>query len=320
MFDTQQLRNLIRLERISGSELACRAGLPRHNINRVLNEQQQPSWDHAEKMAAALGRPLSDFDLTENGHHPWKRISWKDFKQINRLHTHIARAESCLMCTQGMEVYLQQPEQFRWTFSRAHQAAGWSELRVNYTISAFQPCAISLEARGNEPSCHYVIAREDWLLRTFCVEPYWADEIAMVLRRLDGKTLLGILPPERWAILDRAVEELIAEAIGRRPTWDKVGVADTTLAFIRPALDHVYVNYHRPIVQAFRTRLAAFEYLVPHVFPIGVPQPAPLRQSVELALSHLEELRVRAALHKENPPDLDSPAEKKYWAKLALAE
>lgn len=51
-------------------ELAARSGLPQSHISRLENGQHSPSRATIEKIAKALGRPLSDFDPSASEFDP----------------------------------------------------------------------------------------------------------------------------------------------------------------------------------------------------------------------------------------------------------
>jgi len=61
MIDAGKLRDLMRAGRIQGKDLADKAGCSRVTISRIRNGRQGVSRDLAERIAAALGVPLSEF-------------------------------------------------------------------------------------------------------------------------------------------------------------------------------------------------------------------------------------------------------------------
>lgn len=62
---SQRIKDYRIRAKLTQAELAARAGLPQSHISRLESGKHSPSRATLEKIAAALGQPLKDFDPTE---------------------------------------------------------------------------------------------------------------------------------------------------------------------------------------------------------------------------------------------------------------
>jgi transcriptional regulator with XRE-family HTH domain len=318
VFDQRQLAALMRLRRWNASQLAARAGLDRHTVSRIVAGTIGPAGvklDTAAMLAAALDVPVSDLDDSPKPPRAWTTFSWLHAARVSALFEELHDSQSCLTVTQGMDVFLQPADMRTWTFRRAHEAIGRSSDWIDKAIERISRSATPAARHPAERCIHRVIGRQEFFLRSFIANPTWADATQQLFRRLDGNALVGLVNKPAWGDVAKTVRQLINEFVGPFSDWDKVTIADNTLAVIRPTRDSYLVTYHRPTVERLRWQLEQLAPFVDHSFPLDFDIEA-RKASINHACRGLESLGRQALRYKKG--SLQERADTEFWRRLAL--
>lgn len=323
MLDSDHVEALMALRGISdAAALARLAGVERQTVRRMLTgdiKAENSQWKTITSIARALGVQVDDLCVENQFQRTWKKFSWLDRENMDRYYSEINNVDSCLICTRGMDIYLQPDDLLHWSFSQAHRAIGWAQAQIDRTLAAGKRQAHEgdLEHRLASHSLHRLICRAGFFERAFDRCSDWLDGLRANLRELNGNTIIGLVPETRWATFDRTVHAAVQQCIGVCPRWDKVTVADRTFAMIRPNLDEFQVTYHRPTVDFLRGVLvrAAGEN-VGYEFPLRTFALREIRGGLERSIRELES--IARSKQRKRKSHSQQRVDTGFWAPLAL--
>ena len=329
MFDRHRLRDFMKFRRLSPSELADRIGVDRHTITRVLSgKTANPNPDLVSRLVRELRTSLDTFDPDAAAQFPWSYFGWQSVDRVRELCDEMRSADALLTCTKGMPAYLQHREVHDWAFMQAHQAAGWSFDEVGEALRTIIHSG-NIDAKAYQLSkCrHRVIAREWWADQVFAHEPDWADGMRRIIRELDGKAIVGLVPEEGWRSVDQLVTATVKGLIGPPGQWDLVTLAvmhpnRPVLGVVRPSRDVFLVTHHPPYLgRLMRAFLSAREH-VPNfeaALPLIPSSLSDLKAGVVRTVSQFEGIARNAMRHRKVVlPETKRRANLSTWARLAL--
>lgn len=225
---------------------------------------------------------------TAGGEDRWEAVPWFEGEKLKPFLGHMARAKSCIGCVQDMDGYLVSDGMIQSTEERRLRELRWPKEEINRRLTSML-AYVNDQRRQREQSLgvHRIFGRETYFAKHFAIQPGFAPFVGSRLKFFEGTTVLGLVPSDKWGILNNRVRGLLD-----CPRWDKVLVIDNLLAMVRYDRETFLLTYHRETVEGLRAGIEALANLIPGDFPLKTNTLGPLS---EYAKKTCEQLKALAA-------------------------